>query len=189
MKRLLALVLLLFVGANYAVAQTESETMRQLQKLVRAYRLLERYYVDSLPAERVADGALSGMLSTLDPHSAYIPREDMEQVDAEMEGEFSGVGIEYQINRDTITVMGVVAGGPAEAVGLLPGDRIVRIDTLSAIGLKQTSVPKLLRGKAGTKVDLAVARRGVVEPLHFTVTRNKIPLLHQARSLWSHDGR
>ena len=176
MKRLLMLVVLLLAGANYAVAQTESETMRQLQKLVRAYRLLERYYVDSLPAERVADGALSGMLSTLDPHSAYIPREDMEQVEVEMEGEFSGVGIEYQINRDTITVMGVVAGGPAESVGLLPGDRIVRIDTLQAVGLKQTAVPKLLRGKAGTKVDLAVARRGLFEPLHFTVTRNKIPL-------------
>ena len=167
---------MLFAGLCGVMAQNDSESMRQLQKLMRAYRLLERYYIDSLPGEKAVDGALKGMLSTLDPHTAYIPREEMEQVSVEMEGEFSGIGIEYQLNRDTITVMGVVAGGPAEAVGMLPGDRIVMIDTLGAVGMVQRDVPKHLRGKRGTKVDLTILRHGASTPLHFTLTRDKIPL-------------
>ncbi len=157
-------------------AQSYDETVRQLQKMARAVRLVERYYLDTLRMEQLVDGALTGMLSTLDPHSAYLPKEAMEEVEVEMEGEFSGVGIQYQINRDTITVNSTVAGGPAEAVGMLPGDRILRIDTLSAVGLKLNQVPKLLRGKQGTKVDLTIYRRGARELLHFTLTRDKIPL-------------
>ncbi len=176
MKRLLLILALLVVGAAQLAAQSYDETVRQLQKLARAVRLTERYYLDTLRMEQLVDGALTGMLSTLDPHSAYLPKEAMEEVEVEMEGEFSGVGIQYQINRDTITVNSTVVGGPAEGVGMLPGDRIVRIDTLSAVGLKLNEVPKLLRGKQGSKVDLTVYRRGANELLHFTLTRDKIPL-------------
>lgn len=181
MKRLLVTLSLTLLVCGIAVAQTpsavhERETMQQLQKLIRAYRLLDRYYVDTLVLERVTDGALAGMLATLDPHSAYLSREAMQEAEVAIEGEFSGIGIEYQINRDTITVMNTVVGGPAESVGMLPGDRILQIDTLSAVGLKQNDVPKLLRGKQGTKVSLAVYRRGFSELLHFTLTRDKIPV-------------
>lgn len=176
MKRLLLLLAFVVAIGTPLSAQQDAETMRQLQKLVRAYRYMERYYVDTLRAERAVDGALTGMLQTLDPHSAYLSREAMEEVEVEMEGEFSGIGIEYRINRDTITVMNTVVGGPAEQVGMLPGDRILGIDTLNAVGMKQSEVPKHLRGKRGTKVDLTVYRRGVSELLHFTLTRDKIPL-------------
>lgn len=176
MKRLLLLLAFVVAIITPLSAQQDAETMRQLQKLVRAYRYMERYYVDTLRAERAVDGALTGMLQTLDPHSAYLSREAMEEVEVEMEGEFSGIGIEYRINRDTITVMNTVVGGPAEQVGMLPGDRILGIDTLNAVGMKQSEVPKHLRGKRGTKVDLTVYRRGVSELLHFTLTRDKIPL-------------
>ncbi len=176
MKRLLLLLAFVVAIGTSLSAQQDAETMRQLQKLVRAYRYMERYYVDTLRAERAVDGALTGMLQTLDPHSAYLSREAMEEVEVEMEGEFSGIGIEYRINRDTITVMNTVVGGPAEQVGMLPGDRILGIDTLNAVGMKQSEVPKHLRGKRGTKVDLTVYRRGVSELLHFTLTRDKIPL-------------
>ncbi|MBQ8652680.1 MAG: S41 family peptidase [Alistipes sp.] len=176
MKRLLFLLAFVVAIGTPLSAQQDAETMRQLQKLVRAYRYMERYYVDTLRAERAVDGALTGMLQTLDPHSAYLSREAMEEVEVEMEGEFSGIGIEYRINRDTITVMNTVVGGPAEQVGMLPGDRILGIDTLNAVGMKQSEVPKHLRGKRGTKVDLTVYRRGVSELLHFTLTRDKIPL-------------
>ncbi len=176
MKRLLLLLAFVVAIGTPLSAQQDAETMRQLQKLVRAYRYMERYYVDTLRAERAVDGALTGMLQTLDPHSAYLSREAMEEVEVEMEGEFSGIGIEYRINRDTITVMNTVVGGPAEQVGMLPGDRILGIDTLNAVGMKQSEVPKHLRGKRGTKVDLTVYRRGVSEFLHFTLTRDKIPL-------------
>ncbi|MBR3773336.1 MAG: S41 family peptidase [Alistipes sp.] len=176
MKRLLLLLAFVVAIGTPLSAQQDAETMRQLQKLVRAYRYMERYYVDTLRAERAVDGALTGMLQTLDPHSAYLSREAMEEVEVEMEGEFSGIGIEYRINRDTITVMNTVVGGPAEQVGMLPGDRILGIDTLNTVGMKQSEVPKHLRGKRGTKVDLTVYRRGVSELLHFTLTRDKIPL-------------
>ena len=176
MRRLFATLLALFGVLMPLWAQQNTEAIQQLQKLVRAYRYLERLYVDTLSMERVTEGALEGMLSTLDPHSAYISKEAMSTVEVEMEGEFSGIGIEYQINRDTITVMGVVSGGPADAVGLLPGDRIVRIDTLHAVGIKQQEVPKRLRGKRGTKVNLEVFRRGLADHLHFTLTRDKIPI-------------
>ncbi len=176
MKRLLLLLAFVVAIGTPLSAQQDAETMRQLQKLVRAYRYMERYYIDTLRAERAVDGALMGMLQTLDPHSAYLSREAMEEVEVEMEGEFSGIGIEYRINRDTITVMNTVVGGPAEQVGMLPGDRILGIDTLNAVGMKQSEVPKHLRGKRGTKVDLTVYRRGVSELLHFTLTRDKIPL-------------
>ncbi len=176
MKRLLLLLAFVVAIGTPLSAQQDAETMRQLQKLVRAYRYMERYYVDTLRAERAVDGALTGMLQTLDPHSAYLSREAMEEVEVEMEGEFSGIGIEYRINRDTITVMNTVVGGPAEQVGMLPGDRILGIDTHNAVGMKQSEVPKHLRGKRGTKVDLTVYRRGASELLHFTLTRDKIPI-------------
>lgn len=179
MKRLVATLLFAVLTVGVVCAQQatphQMEAVRQLQKLMHAYRTLERFYLDSLDHEGVTDGAIKGMLSTLDPHSSYIPREEMESVEASIEGEFSGVGIEYQIVRDTVTVMAVIAGGPAEQVGIEAGDRIVGIDTLQAVGITQSRVPKLLRGKKGTKVELEVVRRGT-ERLHFTVLRDKIPL-------------
>lgn len=176
MKRLLITLLALVACCGTLMAQQDVEAVRQLQKLARVYRLLERSYIDTLSMEQVVDGALEGMLSTLDPHSSYIPRSEMEQVQVEIEGEYSGIGIEHQINRDTITVMGTLAGGPAERAGLLPGDRIVKIDTLSAVGMKLADVPKRLRGKAGTKVQVTVYRRGVEELLQFSLTREKLPI-------------
>lgn len=176
MKRILLLLTAVVFWVAPLSAQSYDETVRQLQKMARAVRLVERYYLDTLRMEQLVDGALTGMLSTLDPHSAYLPKEAMEEVEVEMEGEFSGIGIQYQINRDTITVNSTVAGGPAEAVGMLPGDRILRIDTLTAVGLKLNQVPKLLRGKQGSKVDLTIYRRGARELLHFMLTRDKIPL-------------
>lgn len=176
MKRLLITLLALVACCGTLMAQQDVEAVRQLQKLARVYRLLERSYIDTLSMEQVVDGALEGMLSTLDPHSSYIPRSEMEQVQVEIEGEYSGIGIEHQINRDTITVMGTLAGGPAERAGLLPGDRIVKIDTLPAVGMKLADVPKRLRGKAGTKVQVTVYRRGVEELLKFSLTREKLPI-------------
>lgn len=154
----------------------DGEATRQLQKFVRTYRHLHNLYVDTVSMAPVIEGAIEGMLETLDPHSAYIGAEEMRQVEASFDGEFSGIGIEFSVTRDSVMVVNTVAGGPAERVGILPNDRIVRIDTLSAVGLKQTDVPKYLRGKQGSKVDVEVVRRGVAERLSFRITRDKIPL-------------
>lgn len=160
----------------HSVWTQERGAVQQLQKFVRAYRSIDRAYVDTVDMGRVTEGAIRGMLEQLDPHSAYVSKEEMEQVRASFEGSFSGIGIEFTIRRDTLCVVNVVAGGPAEQVGVRPEDRIVRIDSLSAIGLKQTEVPNYLRGKRGTKVQVEVVRRGVKHPLQFTIVRDEIPL-------------
>ncbi len=171
-------VLLLWMAccSVWPLAAQSEEALQQLQKFVRAYRYLDRFYVDTTAMKPVVEGAIEGMLERLDPHSAYLSAEEMQQVEASFEGEFSGIGIEFQLMRDSVLVVNTIAGGPAEQVGVLPGDRIVQIDTLQAVGLKQHEVPKYLRGKQGSKVEIAVVRRGVNDRLHFTIVRDKIPL-------------
>lgn len=170
------LLLLLGIVCFLPLRAQEEEALRQLQKFVRTYRYLNKLYVDTVSMAPVIEGAIEGMLETLDPHSAYLSAEEMQQVEVSFDGEFSGIGIEFSIMRDSVMVVNTVAGGPAERVGMLPNDRIVRIDTLDAVGMKLNEVPKYLRGKRGTKVDVEVVRRGVSERLHFGIIRDKIPL-------------
>jgi len=116
------------------------------------------------------------MLEELDPHSAYIGAEEMKGVQESFDGEFSGIGVEFNVLRDTEIVVNTIAGGPAERVGVRANDRIVRIDTLDAVGMSRTDVPKHLRGKTGTKVGIDVVRHGTPGQLHFVIVRDKIPL-------------
>lgn len=153
-----------------------SDAAPQLQKLVEVYRFLARYYVDEVEMAPLVEQAIKGMLDELDPHSAYLDAEQMESVAASFDGEFSGIGVEFNILRDTIIVVNTIAGGPAERVGVRPNDRIVCIDTLDAVGMRQVDVPKHLRGRTGTRVAVDVVRRGVGERLHFVMVRDRIPL-------------
>lgn len=159
-----------------ALPAQNSDAAPQLQKLVEVYRFLARYYVDEVEMAPLVEQAIKGMLDELDPHSAYLDAEQMESVAASFDGEFSGIGVELNILRDTIIVVNTIAGGPAERVGVRPNDRIVRIDTLDAVGMRQVDVPKHLRGRTGTRVAVDVVRRGVGERLHFVMVRDRIPL-------------
>lgn len=159
-----------------ALPAQNSDAAPQLQKLVEVYRFLARYYVDEVEMAPLVEQAIKGMLDELDPHSAYLDVEQMESVAASFDGEFSGIGVEFNILRDTIIVVNTIAGGPAERVGVRPNDRIVRIDTLDAVGMRQVDVPKHLRGRTGTRVTVDVVRRGVGERLHFVMVRDRIPL-------------
>lgn len=159
-----------------ALPAQNSDAAPQLQKLVEVYRFLARYYVDEVEMAPLVEQAIKGMLDELDPHSAYLDVEQMESVAASFDGEFSGIGVEFNILRDTIIVVNTIAGGPAERVGVRPNDRIVRIDTLDAVGMRQVDVPKHLRGRTGTRVAVDVVRRGVGERLHFVMVRDRIPL-------------
>ncbi len=147
-----------------------------LQKLIQVYGYIERNYVDTVDMAPLADRAIEAMLEELDPHSAYVDSVEMASVEASFDGGFGGVGVEFNILRDTIIVVNTVAGGPAEQVGILPNDRIVRIDSMPAVGMTRGEVPKYLRGEKGTKVSVGVVRHGVAEPLTFTMTRGQIPL-------------
>ena len=171
-------IVLLFFTALFALplAAQEIGAAQQLRKLMQVYRYLDGLYVDEVEMGPLVESAIEGMLEELDPHSAYIGAEDMKGVQESFDGEFSGIGIEFNVLRDTVIVVNTIVGGPAERVGVMPNDRIVRIDTLDAVGMSRTDVPKHLRGKTGTKVGIDVVRHGTPGRLHFVIVRDKIPL-------------
>lgn len=122
-------------------AQFDGVSAAQLQKLVQAYRYVDAAYVDSLDTAPLVEEAIRGMLTRLDPHSAYLSADEMKGVDESFDGSFSGIGIEFNVLGDTIVVVNTIAGGPSATVGLLPGDRIVAIDGQRAVGLRRAEVP------------------------------------------------
>ena len=173
MRRLF--VILATLSVLPLAAQNEGAA-QQLRKLMQVYRYLDGLYVDEVEMGPLVESAIEGMLEELDPHSAYIGAEEMKGVQESFEGEFSGIGVEFNVLRDTVIVVNTIAGGPAERVGVRANDRIVRIDTLDAVGMSRTDVPKHLRGKTGTKVGIDVVRHGTPGRLHFVIVRDKIPL-------------
>ncbi len=138
--------------------------------------LTEKYYVEEVDTQRLVEKAINGMLNDLDPHSVYIPKEQFTQVEESFRGDFEGIGIEFQVVNDTLTVVSAISGGPSEALGILPGDRIVKIDGKDVIGITNDEVRKKLRGKAGTEVRVSILRVGVNKPIEYTIVRDKIPL-------------
>lgn len=176
---LCVVLLTLFCGIRVHAQEqptSQEEALAQLQKLTRFYRYLHGLYVEPVDMSPLVEEAVRAMLERLDPHSAYLDREAMEAEQVSMEGEFSGIGIEFRVVKDTIRVHHVLGSGAAERAGLCAGDRILRIDTLNAVGLKQHEVPKYLRGKQGTKVELEVMRPHFDDLLHFTLVRDQVPL-------------
>lgn len=152
------------------------ESVQQQRKLLSVYNYLNSIYVDRTDMAPLVEKAIKSMIEELDPHSSYIPAEDMKGVREQLDGEFSGIGVEFNMYRDTILVVNVVAGAPAESVGIRPNDRIVAIDGEDAIGISRSDVTKKLRGKTGTKVAVDVVRHGTDGRLEFTIVRGKIPI-------------
>jgi len=139
---------------------------------------LDRMYVDDVDKKHLVDAAIVRMLEELDPHSIYIPKDELEEVNEPLKGNFEGVGIQFNIVRDTIMVVDAIAGGPSERLGIRSGDRILSIEGENAAGagFKNSDVMKRLRGKKGTKVTVNIARRSEPAPLEFVITRDKIPI-------------
>lgn len=135
-------------------------------------------YVDTLDPKTLQDDAINALLSSLDPHSSYIPATELEQMTEQLEGNFDGIGVEFNIQRDTIMVVAAIVGGPSESLGIQSGDRIVQIDGKPAAGVKITNedVMKKLRGKSGTKVKVGIFRPGQKGIRQVTITRGKIPI-------------
>ena len=136
----------------------------------------EKNYVDKVDTHKLVVSAIDGMLSKLDPHSVYIPAKELKSVEESFHGDFDGIGIEFQTINDTITVVSPITGGPSEALGIQPGDKIIKINGQDAVGISNEEVRSKLRGKAGTKVNVTVLRYGVVKPIDYDITRAKIPL-------------
>lgn len=139
---------------------------------------IDSKYVDSTDINTMTEEAIVDLVAKLDPHSVYVPASDLEEVNSQLEGSFSGIGVQFNIQNDTIMIVSVINGGPSEKVGLLAGDRIVMVNDTLFTGKKISNekVMKKLRGKADTKVKIGVKRYGTKEILKYTVTRGKIPV-------------
>lgn len=138
--------------------------------------LTVKNYVEDVDTQKLTESAINGMLGQLDPHSVYIPASQLQRVQEEFQGSFEGVGIEFQVLNDTLLVVAAIPGGPSEALGIQSGDKIVKINDTSSVGITQELVPKKLRGPKGTRVKVSILRAGMKDPLEFEITRDKIPL-------------
>lgn len=150
----------------------------QITKLNGILNFVEAEYVDSVDLKNLEEAAIPAMLSQLDPHSIYIPALDVARVNEPLEGNFEGIGVSFNMPDDTIVIISVIPRGPSEKVGILAGDRIVKIEDEIVAGLNINSddIVKKLKGPRGTKVIIGVKRKSVDEILYFTITRDKIPL-------------
>lgn len=149
-----------------------------LHKLQIAELAIENLYVDSIDANNVVEDAIRGMLSKLDPHSSYSTAKETKELNEPLQGNFDGIGVQFNIVDDTLMVIQTIHGGPSERVGILAGDRIIAVNDTAIAGVKmsRTDIMKKLRGKKGTKVNVTVKRAGERHPLAFIITRDKIPV-------------
>ena len=169
-----ALVAGLWVGFLLAGGDKATPGQAKLQKI---YGIVADEYVDEIEVDSLIEMTIPEMLRNLDPHSVYIARKDLDRVNRDLESSFYGVGIQFQIMSDTICVVEIVAGGPAERVGMQPGDRIVAVDgrPMTGRGITNEDVLSTLRGEKGSKVELTVRRSGAHRPLKFEIERGEIP--------------
>lgn len=161
-----------------AWAQGPMQGFSHETKLRAAEQIVERFYVSEPDTARMVDAAIVAMLKTLDPHSAYSTAEETRELNEPLEGNFSGIGIRFQMDNDTLNVVEAISGGPSEAVGIVPGDKIIACNdtVIAGVKMKNRDIMKLLRGPSGTLADLRVLRRGVRDTLDFRVTRADIPI-------------
>ena len=144
-------------------------------KLNYLLQLIDNNYVDTVDMSSLVEDAMPQILAELDPHSSYIPAKDAEEAAEGLKGSFSGIGVSFTMEKDTVNVMSVISGGPAQKVGIMAGDRILRADTVSLVGMDSEQVMKHLKGPKGTHVRLAVKRHGTKEQVFFDVVRGDIP--------------
>jgi carboxyl-terminal processing protease len=168
----------IFIGAKMFSSNTNvNDVSKSFLKFREILSYINNEYVDTVNTEMLTEEAINKMLEKLDPHSVYIPPKDIDMAKAQLEGDFEGIGIEFQILKDTLFVVTPISGGPSEAVGLQSGDKIIQVDdkNIASIKLSNQDVFKYLRGKKGTKVKVSILRRKVAKILEFTIVRDKIP--------------
>lgn len=169
-------------NSNTEISNTQVSTFpmgsNNFNKLNYLLFLLKSMYVDSIKTEELTEKIIPLVLEELDPHSTYVPKDEVEMANDDLEGSFSGIGVQFNIQNDTIMVVDVISGGPSEKVGILPGDRIIEVNDSSFVGkdINNNKVLKTLRGKKDTKVNVGIKRSSSKETLYFTITRGDIPV-------------
>jgi len=175
MKKTIILLTLTFIfNLTYSQVRVSSD----LLKLNNVFNTISKLYVDSIDEKKIVETAIIATLKELDPHSSYIPKDEVEKTNEPLEGSFEGVGIQFQIFEDTILVVQTITGTPAEKVGVMPGDRIIYIneDLMAGQKIQNSDVMKRLRGPKGSEVVVKIARRGVNDLMLFKIIRDKIPV-------------
>lgn len=174
----LVMAIVVLAPVKFAAAQSREIVQKNQLKFARLLRLVDGYYVDSTNVDKLTETAIVSLLGELDPHSTYISKEEVDKMNEPLKGNFEGIGISFNIYKDTLLVTTTISGGPSEKVGLRAGDRIVEVDgkNIAGIGLKNSDVFDMLRGDKGTRVDLKILRKSMPELLDFTIIRDKIPI-------------
>ena len=165
-------------GNSPANNDTRSDLERNIQKLMMASVMINNLYVDSVDSKKLVEDAIGGILSKLDPHSAYTNAKDTKKFTEPLEGSFEGIGVQFNMLEDTLLVIQPVPKGPSERVGILAGDRIVSVadTTIAGVKMSKEEIMLRLRGPKGTIARLGVVSRGIKDTLRFNVTRDKIPV-------------
>lgn len=174
-------IIFLFVAglpAESLHAQQRIDSRSTSQKFSSLLQIISYYYVDTANSAKLTESAIEAMLKELDPHSVYLSKEEVKRANEPLQGNFDGVGIQFQLFHDTILVVAAVPGGPSDKLGILAGDKIITINGEDAFGKKVTNnyVMERLRGPKGTKVTVGIKRKGRKELIEYVITRDKIPL-------------
>ncbi len=181
-KNYLSLVLSITISSlcsaqnvNNTFDYTERSTSQKFDEVMDD---IQRYYVDPVDGKSLTESAIIAMLEKLDPHSTYIPAEELNEAQMSINGSFVGIGVRFQIVKDTVNVVATIPGGPSEKLGVQAGDKIVSVDgkPIAGIGIKNNDVRTTLMGDLGTKVKIEVKRKNATKNLEFTITRDKIPV-------------
>ena len=172
----ISLIWLTIIPAANIYAQ--EAVQKNQMKFGRLLRLIDGFYVDSANVDELTEKAIVHMLSELDPHSVYISKEEVDKMNEPLVGNFEGIGISFNIFKDTLLITTIIPGGPSEKVGLRAGDRILQVDgkNIAGTGMKNSDVVNLIRGEKGTTVAITVLRRNAGELLDFSIVRDKIPI-------------
>ncbi len=174
------LALGIYIGDKVSVnsSNTFTRTNTSKQKLNRLIDYLEYEYVDPVDTDSIVEGVIDQVLQNLDPHSTYIPKQDLASVTENMKGDFIGIGVSFYRYKDTIAVIRPIEGGPSFRAGIMAGDRILMADndTIHGVFWSQDKVVQKLRGKKNSKVRLQIKRAGVDSLLDFEITRAEVPI-------------
>ena len=162
-------------SAQFRVNSGDDSPMRKLQF---AEVAINNLYVDSVDEKKLVEDAIRGMLEKLDPHSTYATPKEVKELNEPLNGNFEGIGVQFNMMQDTLMVIQPVTNGPSEKVGIIAGDRIISVNdtAIAGVNMSKEEIMKRLRGPKGTKVRLGIVRSGIKEKLEFTVVRDKIPV-------------
>jgi|WetSurMetagenome_2_1015567.scaffolds.fasta_scaffold35568_1 carboxyl-terminal processing protease len=170
-----SLACLLVFASDDLYAQIFNEQAFKFEKVLEG---IEKYYVDSVDQDLLVEHAITELLKDLDPHSSYLNKKEVAQLNEPLQGNFEGIGISFNILNDTVYIIAPVTGGPSDKAGILSGDRVIEVDgnNIAGIGIQSDNVFSLLRGKKGSKVQLSVLRRGSPDLINYDIIREKIPI-------------